>query len=200
MKRLASWLLVLLFIGVIFYCSGQPSAQQDISPYIAKYSQLIKLLQDLPAVEFNYAHHLQSSHQDTIGFIQFVIRKITHMTIYGLLGLAIIYALETNKSRRTFGFTRDQLASLLIKHDRYAQPKNQYPYFKSYQKSHRPFDWRSWILAGIFILTVAMLDEYHQSEIASRTGCVEDVIVDLCGYLLFTALFYIYFHLRDLFY
>jgi VanZ family protein len=45
--------------------------------------------------------------------------------------------------------------------------------------------WRMrWALLGLAVsLSVAMLDEWHQSFVPSRTSSVRDVLLDLCGAL-----------------
>jgi VanZ family protein len=155
MKLTTYWLPVILLLGTIFYFSGQASSEQDITPYIKQFHQIINALQRLPDIHFYYYnHHLISSHQDTVGFIQFIIRKMTHMGLYGLFGLALLRALEASRSARPGTLT------------------------------------------GLLVIIIASLDEYQQSLIASRTGCIQDVVVDFCGFLLFYTLYRLWHHLR----
>jgi VanZ family protein len=163
MKPTTSWLIVILLLGIIFYFSGQASTEQDITPYIKEYPQLINLLKHLPDIHFYYYnHHLISSHQNTVGFIQFIIRKITHLCLYGVFGLTLLQALQASRS---------------------AHKKN-------------PPGWPVSVTTGLLIIIIASLDEYQQSLTASRTGCIQDVVVDFCGFLLFYALYRLWQHLR----
>src|SRR5665647_2216427 len=101
MKPTTSWLIVILLLGTIFCFSGQASTEQDITPYIKQFHQIINLLQRLPDIHFYYYnHHLISSHQDTVGFIQFIIRKMTHLCLYGIFGLTLLQALTASRSAR----------------------------------------------------------------------------------------------------
>ncbi|WP_156204238.1 VanZ family protein [Candidatus Syntrophocurvum alkaliphilum] len=43
---------------------------------------------------------------------------------------------------------------------------------------------RSWIIAGLLVLAVAVADETHQYFTDGRTGCIEDVIIDVVGYII----------------
>ncbi|NLG32644.1 MAG: VanZ family protein [Syntrophomonadaceae bacterium] len=44
-----------------------------------------------------------------------------------------------------------------------------------------------WILAGVFLGAVAAGDELNQFYTPGRTGCIEDVIVDMLGYLVISS-------------
>ncbi len=94
MKQIVYWLFTLICIAVIFYFSRQPFSQQDISPYLHKYPSLVSLLKTIPDIHFHYIGRLHSSHADPLGFIQFIIRKMAHITIYGLLGLSLLFAMN----------------------------------------------------------------------------------------------------------
>jgi len=47
------------------------------------------------------------------------------------------------------------------------------------------------IFVLIFTLTIAFLDEYNQSKIASRTGTIKDIFFDFSGALLVQAIVFI---------
>ena len=162
MKPTIYWLPVILLLGAIFYFSGQAASEQDITPYIKQFHQIIHLLQRLPDIHFYYYNHrLISSHQDTVGFIQFIIRKMTHLCLYGVFGLTLLQALQASRSAR--------------------------------KNSPR---WPVSVTTGLLIIIIASLDEYQQSLTASRTGCIQDVVVDFCGFLLFYALYRLWQKLR----
>jgi len=42
---------------------------------------------------------------------------------------------------------------------------------------------RRWVLAGAVVLTVACLDEWNQSHIAGRSRLIQDVLLDLAGFV-----------------
>lgn len=93
MKNPLRWIIVLVWLLIIGYFSHQPFQQQDIAPYIMAYPRLIHLVQHLPVIEFHYNTSLISSHSNTVQFIQFILRKLMHITIYGLFGLSLLLAL-----------------------------------------------------------------------------------------------------------
>ena len=111
MKRLLSWLLVIICIATIAYFSRQPFSQQDISPYINKYPAVVKMVKTMPLIQFHYNTSLIDSHANTIGFIQFIIRKVAHLTIYGLFGLSLLFALQ---GKRKINYKTWLLAGIIV--------------------------------------------------------------------------------------
>jgi VanZ family protein len=97
MRNSRRWILVIFWVLLIAYFSRQPFQHQDLRPVISSHPQLIHFVQQMPLVEFHYHRSLINSHSHTVGFIQFVIRKIMHMTIYGLFGLSLLFALSSNR-------------------------------------------------------------------------------------------------------
>lgn len=93
MKNPLRWIIVLLWLLMIGYFSYQPFQQQDIAPYIMAHPRLIHLVQHLPVIEFHYDEKFISSNTDTVQFIQFVFRKLMHLTIYGMFGLSLLLVL-----------------------------------------------------------------------------------------------------------
>lgn len=45
-------------------------------------------------------------------------------------------------------------------------------------------DKRRWLLAGVLLVAVASLDEWHQTLVGDRTGMAKDVLLDFCGFLI----------------
>lgn len=200
MKKITYWLPVILLIVLVFHFSAQPSTQQDIRPYIKKYHEFIKILQDMPAIEFYYHQRLVNSHQDTVGFIQFMLRKMIHLSFYGILGLSLLQAITATRLTRFWRLCRQPFKPCLPgKQNQPSLAANQ-TLSKHYQQRPKCFTWNIWLLAALIVVTIAILDEYQQSMIPSRTGCWEDVLLDFCGFLLMTFLLYIWHGLRDLFY
>lgn len=81
-KRSITWLVVLLWMGVIFYLSHQPANESsELSGGIVDY--VVQLLEKtIPLINFNLdlLHHL--------------IRKGAHFTAYLILGLLVIFAIR----------------------------------------------------------------------------------------------------------
>ncbi|MGB9826428.1 MAG: VanZ family protein [Desulfofundulus sp.] len=48
---------------------------------------------------------------------------------------------------------------------------------------------RRWVLAGVILVLVAALDEWHQTLVPGRTGRAVDVLVDLAGYTVLAFFF-----------
>jgi len=42
---------------------------------------------------------------------------------------------------------------------------------------------RRWMLAGVIVILVGALDEWHQTFVPGRTGRAVDVLVDLAGFV-----------------
>lgn len=80
-------------MGIIYF-SQQEFQQQDISPLIEQNQGLVMLVQKLPPIEFTYHQRVINSHQNTVAFIHFIIRKMAHVFIYGCFGLSLLRALK----------------------------------------------------------------------------------------------------------
>jgi len=48
-------------------------------------------------------------------------------------------------------------------------------------------DKRRWFIAALIVITIAGLDEWHQTFVGDRTGMVKDVILDFAGFLIFAS-------------
>ena len=139
--------MVLACLIMIASFSRQPSQEQDLRPIISKHQNIIKLVQEMPQLKFHYAGRVVDSHEKTVDFIQFIIRKCAHLFLYGCFGILLVLA--------TGGF--------------------------------RQLTWTRWLLLGLFLAAVAIGDEVNQSFASSRTGCIEDIMVDITGYIIFTG-------------
>jgi len=91
-SRIWNWIIVCICLTGIMHFSQQQFNQQDISPFIEQSERLVQAVQNLPPIEFSYHNRVINSHQDTVAFIQFVIRKLAHVTIYGIFGLSLLLA------------------------------------------------------------------------------------------------------------
>jgi len=54
---------------------------------------------------------------------------------------------------------------------------------KPRRRDPRPWSWRQARLALLLVVLYAASDEFHQTFVPSREGCVRDVLIDSCGAL-----------------
>ncbi|AEG15622.1 hypothetical protein Desku_2068 [Desulfofundulus kuznetsovii DSM 6115] len=98
-KQWWRWLLVGACLLAITYFSSQPFAEQDLRPEIGRHAGLVERVRELPPVSFSYSGQLVDNRRAPVDFIQFWLRKGTHVVIYEALGLSLAAALErVNKS------------------------------------------------------------------------------------------------------
>ncbi|MGI6453714.1 MAG: VanZ family protein [Syntrophomonadaceae bacterium] len=90
MKRFVSVTLTFVWLLVILYVSWQPSSQQDLKPVIMRQEKLLELIKDFPPIQFHYHNRLIHSHENTVGFVHFMLRKTGHFTAYAILGTLMI--------------------------------------------------------------------------------------------------------------
>jgi VanZ family protein len=101
MKKLWYWLLPLIWMGVIFYSSGQPYEEQDIKPFLSRTIDFSFLEPVLQHIQFTY-HHSEVSIQalGINGVVEFLIRKGAHFTVFFLLCMFFIIAFVKSSSLR----------------------------------------------------------------------------------------------------
>lgn len=58
----------------------------------------------------------------------------------------------------------------------------------------------TWIFVAIIVTAIAAADEYNQLQNPNRTGCPEDILMDLTGYILLTLIAYLIKKLRPYIY
>ncbi len=85
-----------LFMGVIFQQSGTPYKDQDMKPFLRKVIQLTP--GDLPNVSFYYGDESVTS-QKPYDFIEFLIRKLGHITEYTVLASLTVAVLMLMRIR-----------------------------------------------------------------------------------------------------
>jgi VanZ family protein len=89
-SRLIKYMLpVIIWVAILFYFSNQPFQVQDVQPLLARVIGEDQLRALLPPIEFQYGSSLISS-QEPYRFVQFFIRKGTHVVVYGVLGLLVL--------------------------------------------------------------------------------------------------------------
>ncbi len=155
MKNNRVWVLslclTLFWIGVIFFASQQPAREQDIKPYLAERVWIKEGVLQAPQIQFHYAGRFHDSHENPLGFAQFMLRKAAHFFLYGLFGLSLLVFLYSGGMKRL----------------------------------------KSGLTAGMVVALVAVSDETLQYFSLGRTGCFDDVILDLSGFVFFYGLFLI---------
>lgn len=92
--KLLPLLALIVFLAAIAHFSNQPAREQDLSPWLKQSPRLIKAVQGLPHIRINYEGYIKDSRKDTAAFIEFSLRKVVHFTMYGTLGLLILYNLR----------------------------------------------------------------------------------------------------------
>jgi hypothetical protein len=61
--------------------SSQPFAEQDLRPEIGRHTCLVEKVRELPPVSFSYSGQLVDNRRAPVDFIQFWLRKGTHVVI-----------------------------------------------------------------------------------------------------------------------
>jgi VanZ family protein len=80
------WLPVLLIAGGIFYSSSTPYGKQDIRPQISQLKTLYDTIGHFDFIHFKYAGtEISIDKLGVAGFTEFLIRKLTHFSVFLLL-------------------------------------------------------------------------------------------------------------------
>ncbi|WP_180232978.1 VanZ family protein [Bacillus sp. AFS055030] len=80
------WIPVILIASIIFYSSATPYEKQDIRPELSHLTFLYDVMKHFTFVHFNYAgHEVSIKELGVAGFTEFLIRKLSHFSIYLLL-------------------------------------------------------------------------------------------------------------------
>jgi VanZ family protein len=86
------WIPIILMVVIIALFSSQPYKDQNVQPYLKKVVDENQLRESLPDVSFKYTGSVISAKETPYRFVEFFIRKGMHLTLYGLLGLAGLFA------------------------------------------------------------------------------------------------------------
>ncbi|ABI68065.1 VanZ family protein [Syntrophomonas wolfei] len=86
------WIWLLINLIAIGCFSNQEFARQDLSGEIERYQGVISFVQHLPPVSFDYYGKgvYIDNRNDPVGFIQFILRKLGHLFLYGCLSLGFL--------------------------------------------------------------------------------------------------------------
>lgn len=87
------YVLLTLWLGVIFYFSSQNYSQQSIRPLLSDTISM-ETINKVPDMEMRYRNSTFTLHEDPYRFIEFVVRKSAHLTVYGVLALVLYMALS----------------------------------------------------------------------------------------------------------
>lgn len=91
-KRFILWLLVILWMGIIFFLSAQTSAESS-----GLSGQTIRTL--IPIFMPEFIDMSQTQQNEIVANLQNIVRKIAHILIYLILGILCMCALSTYDSR-----------------------------------------------------------------------------------------------------
>ncbi|GIO86608.1 VanZ family protein [Paenibacillus faecis] len=102
-RKLYRWIPAVMIMTLLFMFSSQPYQQQSLKTDIEKSITQHSVKERLSGFSFTYAGHEVSIQSLGIGgFIEFFIRKAAHFSIYGLLGMFVLYALNSGRRGRDF--------------------------------------------------------------------------------------------------
>ncbi|MDN4071932.1 VanZ family protein [Fictibacillus terranigra] len=105
MKRfIFYWLPVLLVAGGIFYSSATPYQKQDMRPTLSHYLDHTMIADFFSSAGFEYAgEEVSVQALGPAGFVEFLIRKLAHFSVYFLLAFLLYRALRFTFNRgKTF--------------------------------------------------------------------------------------------------
>lgn len=108
MKRfIFYWLPVLLVAGGIYYSSSTPYEKQDMRPTLSHYLDQKWVDHLFSPIAFNYAgEEISISALGTAGFVEFLLRKLAHFSVYFVLGFLLYRVLRFYLKRgKTFLFS-----------------------------------------------------------------------------------------------
>jgi VanZ family protein len=92
-------LLVTAWILVIWSMSTQSSQQQDIKPWLHKWSQKVQIGLALPDIQFTYGEYEYSLKQRPYDFAEFIFRKSAHLFVYAVLAMLVYGGLRYRRIR-----------------------------------------------------------------------------------------------------
>ncbi len=96
-KLLLYWGPVLILMGLIFYSSAQPYSEQDIRPLLHDAVSLEWVSTYFSDLAFYYAGEEVSVHKlGEAGYIEFFIRKGTHVIVYLILAVLLYRAFRNS--------------------------------------------------------------------------------------------------------
>lgn len=84
-KPLLMALPLLICAALVFFFSSQSYDKQSLTPFLTQHVNKTELSRLLPDVTINYGEKHIRAKQSPFAFVEFVIRKGAHLTIYALL-------------------------------------------------------------------------------------------------------------------
>ena len=151
LKRVFSFLPFFIMLILIFCFSGQNgNTSGSLSGSVSS-----KIIHFVNSITFrDWSASVMSSYAENI---EFLVRKISHISEYLILTLSFIIPFSRTFISRKFLF---------------------------------PISITTCILA-------ASLDEFHQTFVIGRTGCIRDVFIDSIGIIIASGLFYLVFRFQS---
>ncbi|MFC0187148.1 VanZ family protein [Fictibacillus aquaticus] len=93
-KKVINWLLVLLWMGVIFFASSQPYEKQNMKPLWQEHLPVEEIEKHADFVSFPYAGEEVSMKEDgAANVIEFFVRKAAHVGTYFILAVLLYRAI-----------------------------------------------------------------------------------------------------------
>ncbi|PQP82910.1 VanZ family protein [Paenibacillus sp. PCH8] len=92
-------LMVVIWVLVIWSMSTQSYQQQNIQPWLHKWSQKMQLGFTLPDVQFTYGEYDYSLKQRPYDFAEFIFRKSAHLFVYAVLAVLVYGGLKYRRIR-----------------------------------------------------------------------------------------------------
>ena len=105
---------MLILAAIIFYSSSQPYEKQDLRPSLAQKVDLKKVEKKYSNVEFKYENKVISIKKlGAAGFVEFFIRKGSHLSIYLLLAFFAFRACRLLGANRGNAFVYTLLLAIV---------------------------------------------------------------------------------------
>ncbi|RPF54336.1 VanZ family protein [Aquisalibacillus elongatus] len=115
MRKILWWMPAMVWLGVIFFLSGQPGEDQEIEPLISIYLPVEQIKPFISWIEFTYYGEVRSvAAMGVEPFIEFVFRKLAHFGVYFIL--AILVYLAMIKTTAIQSFYQMTMSYLLVVH------------------------------------------------------------------------------------
>lgn len=92
--RLGFLAAAVLWLIVIFGFSSQPYQKQSIIPYLKQSVSQGELSKALPNVQFDYNHSNINAKKAPYQFVEFIVRKSAHLTIYAIYAILLYWAIK----------------------------------------------------------------------------------------------------------
>lgn len=102
-RKFYRWIPAIIVMVIIFLSSAQPYHQQTLKPGIDRSVSESAIAKLFGGITFFYGgHEISLQSMGGAGIVEFFIRKAAHLSIFGLLGFLLVYAMYTGRNGRSF--------------------------------------------------------------------------------------------------